>query len=45
MHTKSIENKTFEIAIRIEIPSDEGDFLERLKTRIQLSVPSIIELR
>lgn len=45
MHTRPLENETFEIEIRIEIPSNEGEFLERLKMRLQLNVSSIIEIR
>jgi hypothetical protein len=45
MHTRSLENATFEIVIRVEIPSNAGEFLERLKMRLQLNVSSIIEIR
>ena len=45
MHSTPLDSKTSEIAARIEIPSDEWDFLERLKTRLQLSMPSVLEFR
>jgi hypothetical protein len=45
MHTHSLEDATFEIHIRLEIPNNEGEFLERLKMRLQLNVSSIIEIR
>lgn len=45
MHTDDLEKGLCQIATRIEIPHDEGNFLERLKTRIQLSVPDVIEFR
>ncbi|MFA6080611.1 MAG: RelA/SpoT family protein [Candidatus Gracilibacteria bacterium] len=45
MHTNDLEKGMCEIATRIGIPSDEGDFLERLKARIHLSIPDIREFR
>lgn len=45
MHTNDITDSVCEIITRVEIPHDEGNYLERLKTRLQLSVPDIIEFR
>jgi len=45
MHTSDLDMSTCEIATRIGIPSDEGDFLERLKERIKMGVPDIIGFR
>ena len=45
MHTNDITDSTCEIITRVEIPHDEGYYLERLKERLQVSVPDIMEFR